>query len=92
MNQKFNFVFCKHSKNDEYCYHICKKECPSVSNLWYKFKNSIVNFFINIRLGFVKCNQLPTQCDFVYKNKYCLLKGRHWSCNDIDEKGASNGI
>jgi hypothetical protein len=78
----WNFNFClKQKKRFEYCYKYCKKECPSVSNLWYRLiRNPIVNFFTAIRLKFVKCNQLPTQCSMLYRNKYCLFEGRHWSC------------
>lgn len=81
MNQKFNFVFCRHRNDVEYCYSHCKRECPSVSNLWHRYiRNPIVNFFKAIQLGFAKCNQLPTNCSMLYRNKYCLFKGRHWSC------------
>lgn len=75
---KFNFVFCKHYYNEdfEYC-DKCNKGCPSVSNLWYEYiRNPIVNFFIAIKYKFVKCNQLPTNCSFLYRNKYCLLVNR----------------
>ena len=86
MNQKFNFVFCiHHNKDFEYCYEYCNKECPSVSNLWYTFiRNPIVNFFIAIKLGFVKCNQKSTECSFLYRNKYCLLENR--CCSDRKDK------
>ena len=82
MNQKFNFVFCKHHNKDfEYCYK-CNKECPSVSNLWYVYiRNPIVNLFTATKLGFVKCNQKPTKCSFLYRNKYCLLKNRNCNSN-----------
>jgi hypothetical protein len=78
MNQKFNFVFCKHYKKDfEYCYNHCTKHCPSVSNLWYRYiRNPIFNFFTAIKYGFIKCNQMPTKCSFLYRNKYCLYKDR----------------
>lgn len=80
--QRWNFVFCRHRKDFEYCYNKCEKTCPSVSNLWYKFiRNPIVNFVTAVKLGFVKCNQESTKCSFLYRSKYCLLKGRHWTCN-----------
>lgn len=83
MNQRFNFVFCKHHKDYEYCYNHCNKHCPSVSNLWHTYlRNPVVNFFTAIRLRFQKCNQLNSKCSFNYRNKYCLLKGRHWTCKD----------
>jgi hypothetical protein len=82
MNQKFNLVFCKHRNDFEYCYKNCKRECPSVSNLWYRFiRNPIVNFFTAIRYGFQRCNQLPTKCSCLYKGKYCLLKNRYCYSN-----------
>lgn len=82
MNKNFNFVFCKYHSDKEYCYKHCNRECPSVSNLWHRLvRNPIVNFFIVIKCGFVKCNQMPTQCSFLYKNKYCLLKDRNCYSN-----------
>lgn len=78
MNQKLNFVFCKHRNDFEYCYNKCNKKCPSVSNLWYGFViNPIVNFFTAIKYRFVKCNRKPTKCSFLYRDKYCLLKDRN---------------
>jgi len=72
--QKYNIVFCKHNKDFEYCYNQCNKTCPSIINLWYEYiRNPITNLFTAIRYKFVKCNQLPTNCSFLYKNKYCLL-------------------
>lgn len=86
MNQKFNFVFCKHRNNGEYCYSNCKKECPSVSNLWYRFiRNPIVNLFTAIKYKFVECNQQPTKCSFLYRSKYCLLKNRNCYSNRENE-------
>ena len=82
MNQKFNIVFCKHNNDSKYCYYNCNKECPSVSNLWYKVvRNPIVNFFTALKFKFIKCNQLPTGCSFLYKNKYCLYKDRNCYSN-----------
>ena len=85
--QKYNFVFCKHYYRDEdfdYCYNQCKKGCPSVSNLWYEFiRNPIVNLFTAIKYKFVECNQLPTRCSFLYRNKYCLFKDRDCYSNRI---------
>lgn len=82
MNQKFNFVFCKHHNDFQYCYEYCQKDCPSVSNLWHKFiRNPIVNFITAVRYKFQKCNQMPTKCSFLYKNKYCLLWHRNCYSN-----------
>jgi len=86
MNQKFNHVFCKHKNDFDYCYK-CDRGCPLVSNLWYTYiRNPIVNFFIALRYGFVKCNQKPTNCSYLYKNKYCLLKGRNCYSNRNNKK------
>lgn len=88
MNQKFNHVFCKHKNDFEYCYK-CDRGCPSVSNLWYTYiRNPIVHIFIALRYGFVKCNQMPTRCSFLYRNKYCLLKDRN--CYSNRKEGESN--
>jgi hypothetical protein len=82
MNQKFNFVFCKHHNDSKYCYDNCERECPSVSNLWYGVvRNPIVNLFTAMKYKFTKCNQLPTKCSFLYKNKYCLLKDKNCYSN-----------
>ena len=86
MNQKFNHVFCKHHNDFNYCYYKCDKECPSVSNLWYTYiRNPIVHFFIALRYGFTKCNQMPTRCSFLYRSKYCLLKDRNCYSNRKEE-------
>lgn len=77
MNQKFNYVFCKHKNDIEYCCENCNKSCPSVINLWYRYiRNPIINFIKNIRYGFKKCNHTESGCSFRYRNKYCLLKNR----------------
>ena len=84
MNQKLNFVFCKHRNDFDYCYYKCNRSrsCPSVSNLWYSFIiNPIVNLFTAIKYRFVKCNQKPTKCSFLYRDKYCLLKDRNCHSN-----------
>lgn len=74
MDQRFNFVFCKHRNNIEQCYK-CEKHCPSVSNLYYRIiRNPITNFIMVIKCKFVKCNQQGSKCSFLYKDKYCLLK------------------
>lgn len=78
MNQKFNFVFCKHHGDTKYCFKHCDKMCPSVSNLWYTFiRNPIVNSLKVVKYKFQKCNQKPTKCSFLYRNKYCLFKDRY---------------
>jgi len=51
MNQKFNYVFCKHRNDFDYCYNHCEKDCPSVSNLWYKFIRYPISKFITFIFG-----------------------------------------
>lgn len=87
MNQKFNFVFCKYHNNVEHCYNNCKKQCPSVSNLWYRFiSNPITNLFAAAKCKFAKCNQQPTKCSFLCRSKYCLLKNRDCHSNRDNRK------
>jgi hypothetical protein len=56
-------VFCKHRNDAEYCHNICKKDCPSVSNLWYKFIRNPISRLLNIIFGE----------KLIYKIKYNII-------------------
>jgi len=77
MWQRINYNFCKRKNDFEYCYNQCEKTCPSISNFLYgKIVSPIRNLIRAIQNKFVKCNQIPTKCSFLWKDKYCTLKDK----------------
>lgn len=75
----YNINFCFDSKKDfNYCYNVCKrKRCSTLSNLCYGYIINPLTMVLRIvNNKFIKCNQLPTQCSFLFCKKYCGLHGK----------------